>query len=97
MNKKEKIDFSDNPEWTAEDFKRAKRVSPFEVEAGRRAIEAKLGVKRPARGRPFMGALKAQDIHIRIPPKILQRLRTKAHKRGMGYQTLINEILDRVA
>jgi uncharacterized protein (DUF4415 family) len=97
MAKKEKIDFSDIPEWTTADFRRARRVTPAEVEAGRRAIEAKLGVVRPRRGRPFLGALKARDIHLRIPPGILERLRTKAEKRGIGYQTLINQILSRAA
>jgi uncharacterized protein (DUF4415 family) len=97
MPKKEKINFSDSPEWTADDFKRARRVTAGEVEVGRKAIEAKLGVKRPQRGRPFMGALKARDIHLRIPPAILERLRAKAERRGIGYQTLINQILSRAA
>ncbi len=95
MAKRGKIDFSDSPEWTAADFKRSRKVTPEEVETGRKAIEAKLGVKRPRRGRLFMGDLKARNIHLRIPPGILERLRTKAEKLGIGYQTLINQILSR--
>ena len=95
MAKKEKLDFSDIPEWTSADFKRARRVTPAQVEAGRKAIEAKLGVKRPRRGRPSMGSMRARDIHLRIPPEVLERLRVKANKYGIGYQTLINKILNR--
>jgi predicted DNA binding CopG/RHH family protein len=34
---------------------------------------------------------------MRIPPDVLSRIRLKAAKQGIGYQTLINQILSRAA
>lgn len=74
-------------------FKQAHRVTGKEVEMARKAIEAKLGVKRPSRGRPPKGPAKYTSIQIRLDPKALEWARTQAKHRGIGYQTLINEIL----
>ena len=93
-----RIDYSDIPPIPAKWFKTARRPTPRELSEARQAIERLTGKPRPVRrGRPFLGPLKARDIHLRIPPWILQRLRAKADKRGIGYQTLINEILSRAA
>ncbi len=92
--KKNKIDFSDIPELTKEDWKYARRVTPEETEMFRRAIEKKLGVPRPSRGRPPKDGLeKYQPIHVRIHPKALAWAKAEAKRRGIGYQTVINQTL----
>jgi predicted DNA binding CopG/RHH family protein len=80
-----------------ETLRRGRRVTPAEHEKYSQALDEKYGIDRPRVGRPSLGALKARDIHLRIPPGILERLRTKAAKLGIGYQTLIKQILSRAA
>jgi uncharacterized protein (DUF4415 family) len=74
-------------------FEKARRVSAPEVEAARKGIEAKLGVKRPKRGRPPKGEEKYQPISIRLHPGVLAWARAQARRRKVGYQTIINEVL----
>jgi uncharacterized protein (DUF4415 family) len=77
-------------------FERARRISPEQVEAFRKAIEAKLGVKRPKRpgpGRPPKTEDKFQPVSIRLHPKALAWAKKEAKRRGVGYQTIINEVL----
>ena len=75
------------------DFSRARRVTPAETDKFRKAIEETFRIKRPSRGRPPKGPDKYQDVHIRIHPKALRWARAQAKKRGIGYQTVINETL----
>jgi predicted DNA binding CopG/RHH family protein len=76
------------------DFSKARRVTPEETEFFRRAIENTFGIKRPPRGRPFAHPTKKyKDVHIKIHPKALKWARAQAQKRGVGYQTIINEVL----
>jgi uncharacterized protein (DUF4415 family) len=52
----------------------------------------------PRRGRPEKEAEdKYQDIHIKLHPRALKWARGIAKKRGVGYQTIINETLLRQA
>ena len=44
-------------------------------------------------GRPPLGQEARQLIAIRIDPSVLKDLQSEAEKTGVGYQTLINEIL----
>ena len=74
-------------------FEIARRVSPAETEAARKAIERKLGTKRPKRGRPPKGEDKFQPISIRLHPDVLAWARAEARRRKVGYQTVINEAL----
>jgi uncharacterized protein (DUF4415 family) len=74
-------------------FESARRITEKEVRSGKKAIEDKLGVKRPARGRPPKGADKFQPVSIRLHPKALDWAKKEAKRRGIGYQTVINEIL----
>jgi len=46
-------------------------------------------------GRPPLGNATKQLIALRLEPQMIERLRTLADKEGIGYQTLINEILQR--
>ena len=80
-----------------ETLRRGRHVTPAEHEKYSKALDAQFGINRPRVGRPSLGPLKAQDIHLRIPPGILERLRAKAEKLGIGYQTLIKQILSRAA
>jgi uncharacterized protein (DUF4415 family) len=67
------IDFSDIPESTDAELKRARRV-----------------------GRPRTGQAK-QLVAIRISPRLLAQLRRMAAKQNKPYQTLIHELLEKVA
>ena len=74
-------------------FEKARRVTAREIIGARKAIEKKTGVKRPVRGRPTKGVHKYVPISIRLHPKILSWAKREAKKRGIGYQTVINESL----
>ncbi|MBZ5495749.1 MAG: BrnA antitoxin family protein [Acidobacteriia bacterium] len=75
-------------------FEKARRVTPRELAAARKAIEEKTGVLRQTRGRPPKAdAEKYQPTTIRLHPKVLAWARREARKRRVGYQTIINEAL----
>lgn len=79
-------------------FEKSRRITLSEVESAHKAIEKKLGVKRKTRGRPAKGNEKFQPVSIRLHPKILAWAKREAKKRGVGYQTIINEtLLDQAA
>jgi uncharacterized protein (DUF4415 family) len=44
-------------------------------------------------GRPIVGESPRRAISVRIEEDVLERLKDKADKAGIGYQSLINEIL----
>lgn len=74
-------------------FETARRITPKEVQAGRKMIESVLGVKRQSRGRPPKSEDKFQPVSIRLHPKALDWAKKEALRRGIGYQTVINEVL----
>ena len=75
-------------------FEKARRINKQELAAARKAIELKTGRSRPARGRPEKsGKDKYQPTSIRLHPKVIAWARREARKRGIGYQTIINEVL----
>lgn len=75
-------------------FEKARRISAEEVSSARKAIEAKSGKKRVPRGRPTKAEeLKFVATSIRLHPQIIAWAKKLAKKRGIGYQTIINEIL----
>lgn len=44
-------------------------------------------------GRPLVGESPRKSISVRIEQDVLEKLKSKAEKAGVGYQSLINEIL----
>lgn len=74
-------------------FRHARRVTSQEVEAARKAIGTKLGIKRRVRGRPPKGLDKYKPIHIRLHPTAIRWAKSEAKHRGIGYQTVINQAL----
>lgn len=76
-------DFDDNPEWTEEDFARARPASEVH------GLEFALGMIRPL-GRPPMpiGTQKAK-VNLRLSPEVLAALRAT----GKGWQTRADEAL----
>jgi predicted DNA binding CopG/RHH family protein len=75
------------------DFSKARRVTPKETLAFKKAIENTFQVKRPSRGRPPKGLDKYRDVHIRLHPKALEWAHAQAKHLGIGYQTFINQLL----
>ena len=74
-------------------FEKSRRITLRETRSAKKAIEKKTGVKRPMRGRPAKGAHKYVPTSIRLHPKVLTWAKREAKKRGVGYQTIINESL----
>ena len=89
-------DIGEIPELTHAELKRARRVTPKETEAFRRAVEEKLGVSRPPRiGRPPKHpSEKYVPISWRTPPEVMEWLVTQARQTGVGkYQTFLSLLL----
>ena len=63
------------------DFSDIPEVSPAQRRAMRRV------------GRPPLGAEARRLIAIRIDPQVLDAVRREAKRRGLGYQSLINNLL----
>ena len=75
-------------------FEGARHSTEKELRAYRKAIEETLGVKRPSRGRPPKHpSEKFRAVSIRLHPLILKWARKEAKKRGLGYQSIINQAL----
>ncbi|MFA5975724.1 MAG: BrnA antitoxin family protein [Elusimicrobiota bacterium] len=98
QSKRKKIDFSDIPEWTAEDFKRARRSSPQDRARFKTAYIRTFGHPPPRRG-PLHKAPAERYVptFIKLHPGALAWARAEAKRRGIGYQTVINETLLRQA
>ena len=63
------------------DFSDIPEASPAQLRAMRRV------------GRPPLGASARRLIAIRIDPQALEAVRREAKRRGLGYQSLINNLL----
>jgi len=95
----EKLNLSDPdldiPPLTDEQLKSARHAAPEETEKYRHAIENTLGVPRPPRmGRPpKQPHEKYLPVYMKLHPRIVAWARLEAKRRGVGYQTVINETL----
>ncbi|MBE9215705.1 BrnA antitoxin family protein [Plectonema cf. radiosum LEGE 06105] len=75
-------------------FDKARRVTPEENQKFRDAIADQFGVTLRKRGRPAKDEEeKYEAVSIRFHPKIIAWAKKEAEKRGIGYQTVINEAL----
>lgn len=73
-------------------------VTPEETERFRQAIENTFGISLPPRGRPAKEPEeKFKPVSIRLHPAVLEWAKREAKKRGIGYQTVINEALLKLA
>jgi uncharacterized protein (DUF4415 family) len=63
------------------DFSDIPEASPAQLRAMRRV------------GRPPLGRAARRLIAIRIDPQVLDAVRREAKRRGLGYQSLINDLL----
>ncbi len=93
-NKKEKKNMEKIPEF---DFSKARRMTAEEKRFFRRAFKNTFGYLPPRRK---SHALKAKnqykDIHLKIHLSVLEWAKRNAKKRGVKYQTVINESLLRL-
>lgn len=75
-------------------FNRARRVTSEENERFTEALTEQFGMKLRKRGRPAKDEKeKYEPISIKLHPKILAWAKEEAKKRGIGYQSVINEAL----
>ncbi len=75
-----------------------RRVTPEEHAMFRQAYINTFGREPPPRGRPAKEPEeKYKPISIRLHPSILEWAKREAKKRGVGYQTIINEVLMKAA
>src|SRR6266566_3934073 len=75
------------------DFSKARHFTEDEREKIRHAIERKLGVKVPRRGRPpKQHHERHKPVSIRLHPHALAWAKQEAKRRGVGYQTVINDV-----
>ena len=73
---------------------KSRRITKKEISAARKAIEVKTGKIRKIRGRPLkLEKEKYIPISIRLHPKILIWVKKEAKEKGVGYQSIINDIL----
>lgn len=87
-----------DPENPPFDFSRARRSSPEALAMYRKAIEDKLRITLPPRGRPpKQDHERHRPVTIRLHPRALEWAKAEAKRRGIGYQTVINEVLLRSA
>ena len=83
-----------DPENPPFDFSRARHVTPQEHAMFHKAVEEKLGIKLPPRGRPPKEHHERhRSVTIRLHPQALDWAKKEAKRRGVGYQTVINDVL----
>jgi uncharacterized protein (DUF4415 family) len=74
--------------------KEALQIANKEPIASRAAFAAQTTTASPKRGRPRkQEGDKYKCTYIRLHPKVLEWARIEAEKRGIGYQSVINETL----
>lgn len=75
-------------------FERARRVTPEESKKFRNAISNQFQITLRERNRSTQEEEEQyESVSIRLHPEILAWARAEANKRGIGYQTVINEAL----
>lgn len=83
-----------NPKVTEFPFKSARRITALEVTAAEEAVREQFGIEKPLRGRPPKEESERYEaVSIRLHPKVIEWAKQEAALRGVGYQTIINEVL----
>lgn len=79
-------------------FASARRITAQEVVAAAEAVREQFGIEPPKRGRPAKDdGEKYEPVSIRLHPKVIEWAKDEAQRRGVGYQTVINEALLQLA
>lgn len=79
-------------------FESAHRITEDEVTEARSAVKEQFGLDVPRRGRPPRRKTgQSEHVSIRLHPKIIEWAKQEGKRRGIGYQTVINEELLRLA
>lgn len=76
-------------------FEHARRITPAELKAFRKALEERTGrkiAKRPGRPPKAKGE-KYVPISVRLHPLALAWLKKQSKKRALPYQTIINQLI----
>ena len=96
--KNKKIDYSDIPPLTTEDFKRGRRITPEERAKFAQAYRNTFHKEPPRFDQPYKGAdAKLKPISIRLHPSVLRWAKKEAHKQRIRYQSFLNRFLLRHA
>jgi uncharacterized protein (DUF4415 family) len=75
-------------------FERARRVTPEESQKFRSVISEQFGIKLRERDLPVKNEEEQYElISLKLHPKVLAWAIEESKKRGIGYQTVINEVL----
>ncbi len=80
-------------------FAAARRITPEEVAAATLAIKEQFGIE-PGKQRdrpPKPGDQKYEAVSIRLNPQVLVWAKAEGDRLGVGYQTVINEALLKLA
>lgn len=79
-------------------FESARQITAKEVAAATEAVKAQFEIEPPKRGRFTKDESERNEpVSIRLHPKVIKWAREEAEKRGVGYQTVINEALLKIA
>ena len=75
-------------------FTNARRISESEVIAAEQAIKQQFGINLTQRKTSIKNETENyQSISIQLHPKIITWAKSEAEKKGVEYQTIINEVL----
>ncbi len=90
---------SDNVEHVSFPFESARRITSEEVAAAKLAVKEQFGIEPgKQRGRPPKpGDQKYEAVSIRLNPQVLLWAKAEGDRLGVGYQTVINEALLKLA
>jgi predicted DNA binding CopG/RHH family protein len=82
------------PNQTEFPFANARRISESEVIAAEKAIKQQFGINLTQRKSSLKNEIENyQSISIQLHPKIITWAKAEAEKKGVEYQTIINEVL----
>lgn len=79
-------------------FESARRITAEEVAAATEAVKQQFGIEPSKRGRPAKNESELTiPVSIRLHPKVIEWAKEEAQRQGVGYQTVINQALLKLA